>query len=315
MSTPHSIMHTLGTFRRRSVSSEMYSEAKCASGTVGRLPAQQHHGGSIGETPTHEIFVERKEAASGSAEKNAADGLGPQQTSARTRSRATPGFALPMRTHLSVAAAGVALVLTGCGNDPEGAPGPAQDETRQLRDAGGQAISAHYVDLKGGEWPRGIDVVAAGEKIRVGWRVPEDDPPTLYYWVYDGDRMLEHISDGEIPNTLYESPQQDSEMYPITQGWVLPVGGEALDSACPDGRTFGTKTIAGRTAVGYRCTSKKRRTLFFSKELWIDQASGLVLQLDKELQADEVTENPLIDTGTFSTEPPKQEKVRMVPPK
>ena len=104
------------------------------------------------------------------------------------------------------------------------------------------------MDLKGGEWPRGIDVVAAGEKIRVGWRVPEDDPPTLYYWVYDGDRLLEHISDGEIPNTVYESPQQDSEMYPITQGWVLPLGGEALDSACPGGRPFGTKTIAGRTA-------------------------------------------------------------------
>ena len=94
-----------------------------------------------------------------------------------------------------------------------------------------------------------------------------------------------------------------------------PLGGKALDSACPGGRPFDTKTIAGRTAAGYRCTSKKRRTLFFAKELWIDRSSGLVLQLDNELQADKVTEDPPIDTDTFSTEPPKNEKVSVVPTK
>ena len=40
-----------------------------------------------------------------------------------------------------------------------------------------------------------------------------------------------------------------------------------------------------------------------------------VLQVGKGLQADEVAMNPPIDTGTFSTEPPKNEKVRVVPTK
>ena len=133
MSTSHSIRYTLGTFRRRSPSGEMQRKAEFGSGTVGWLPGRQHNGGNIGATPTHEIFVELKEAASGSAETNVADGPGPQEASARVRSGTTHGFALPMRAHLSVAAAGVALVLTGCGNDPEGASGPAPDETTQLR--------------------------------------------------------------------------------------------------------------------------------------------------------------------------------------
>jgi hypothetical protein len=34
-----------------------------AAGTVGWLPAQEHHGENIGDTPTHVLFVELKDAA------------------------------------------------------------------------------------------------------------------------------------------------------------------------------------------------------------------------------------------------------------
>lgn len=36
------------------------------AGTVGWLPAQQHHGENIGDTPTHVIFVELKEPGTSS---------------------------------------------------------------------------------------------------------------------------------------------------------------------------------------------------------------------------------------------------------
>jgi hypothetical protein len=211
----------------------------------------------------------------------------------------------------SLAIAGGALVIVACGSDPEGASPPATEKTTQRQDSGGQRISAHYVDTVS-EWGRDVDVITTGDQIRLQWSAPRDDPPTLYYWVYDGDRILEHISDGEIPNTLYESPQRHRDLYEFTQSWVLPLGSDMLERACPDGRRLGTRTIAGRAAVGFRCTSKKRRTPGYAKEVWIDRTSGLILQADRGLQADKVTEDPLIDRGTFSTEPPQDEKVKVV---
>lgn len=67
ITTPHahpdSVMYTLSSFRRRLVVGEAQREVEIAAGTVGWLPAQQHHGENIGDTPTHVIFVELKEQA------------------------------------------------------------------------------------------------------------------------------------------------------------------------------------------------------------------------------------------------------------
>ena len=72
VTTPHahpdSVMYTLSSFRRRLVQEDVQREVEIAAGTVGWLPAQQHHGENIGETPTHAIFVELKGAADLSAE-------------------------------------------------------------------------------------------------------------------------------------------------------------------------------------------------------------------------------------------------------
>ncbi|MBM7516117.1 cupin domain-containing protein [Nocardioides nitrophenolicus] len=58
---PDSVMYTLSAFRRRLVSGERQREVELAAGTVGWLPAQEHHGENIGDTPTHVLFVELKE--------------------------------------------------------------------------------------------------------------------------------------------------------------------------------------------------------------------------------------------------------------
>jgi beta-alanine degradation protein BauB len=67
---PDSVMYTLSSFRRRLVSGDAGREVELAAGTVGWLPAQEHHGENIGDTPTHVIFVELKEPG-------AANGFGP----------------------------------------------------------------------------------------------------------------------------------------------------------------------------------------------------------------------------------------------
>jgi quercetin dioxygenase-like cupin family protein len=72
---PDSVMYTLSSFRRHLVSGEASREVSLEAGTVGWLPAQQHHGENIGETATHVIFVELKDPASGLSD--AGQALGP----------------------------------------------------------------------------------------------------------------------------------------------------------------------------------------------------------------------------------------------
>ena len=58
---PDSVMYALSSFRRRLVSGDAHRDVELEAGTVGWIPAQEHHGENIGETPTRAIFVELKE--------------------------------------------------------------------------------------------------------------------------------------------------------------------------------------------------------------------------------------------------------------
>jgi beta-alanine degradation protein BauB len=64
VTTPHehpdSVMYTLSSFRRRLVSGDVQREVALDAGHVTWLPAQEHHGENIGDTPTHVLFVELK---------------------------------------------------------------------------------------------------------------------------------------------------------------------------------------------------------------------------------------------------------------
>ena len=62
-SHPDSVMYTLSSFRRRLVSGDQQREVELVAGSAGWLPAQEHHGENIGETPTHVLFVELKQPA------------------------------------------------------------------------------------------------------------------------------------------------------------------------------------------------------------------------------------------------------------
>ncbi len=73
---PDSVMYTLSSFRRRLVSGGVSRDVALAAGTVGWLPAQEHHGENTGDTPTHVIFIELKEPGTSSGP----DPLGPETT-------------------------------------------------------------------------------------------------------------------------------------------------------------------------------------------------------------------------------------------
>jgi quercetin dioxygenase-like cupin family protein len=77
---PDSVMYTLSSFTRRLVSGDAQREVALEAGTVGWLPAQEHHGENIGDTPTHVLFIELKEPAPDADESTAEGGgaVGPQ---------------------------------------------------------------------------------------------------------------------------------------------------------------------------------------------------------------------------------------------
>jgi quercetin dioxygenase-like cupin family protein len=72
---PDSVMHTLSSFRRRLHSDDVHRDVEMPAGVTGWLPAQQHAGENIGDTPTHVLFVELKD---GSSDGNGHVHLGPQ---------------------------------------------------------------------------------------------------------------------------------------------------------------------------------------------------------------------------------------------
>jgi hypothetical protein len=58
---PDSVMYTLSSFRRRLFHGDAQRDVELTAGTVGWVPAQQHRGENIGDTPSHSIFVELKD--------------------------------------------------------------------------------------------------------------------------------------------------------------------------------------------------------------------------------------------------------------
>lgn len=73
---PDSVMHTLSSFRRRLSAGGREIEVEIEAGTTSWLGAQEHSGENIGETETHVIFIELKEADRSVPLEGAA--LGPQ---------------------------------------------------------------------------------------------------------------------------------------------------------------------------------------------------------------------------------------------
>ena len=75
---PDSVMYTLSSFRRRLTSGDRSVDREIAAGTTSWLAAQEHSGENIGETETHVIFVELKEAPPDGGAASAAP-LGPSE--------------------------------------------------------------------------------------------------------------------------------------------------------------------------------------------------------------------------------------------
>jgi outer membrane lipoprotein-sorting protein len=216
------------------------------------------------------------------------------------------------RTRVSLATSCVCVfALASCGTDRQA----TGDSSRAEPPTSGQAISAHYT-LPEGEigLPRVRVTTAGPDLIRFEWDILEDNPPTHWLVIYDGDRLFAHLTDFKDPYQLYDSPDDFGGLfYDYVRSWVLLPGSERLAEACPRAEPIGTRSILGRTAVGYRC-GRSRAEMVTAREMWVDQTTGLVLQAGRVV-ADQVDTDPQIDASTFSTTPPEGVEVRHFPAK
>jgi len=185
------------------------------------------------------------------------------------------------RTARALAVAVCALILAACGDGRESSQQPAAGRPTQTA---GQAVTAHYDRWPSGEMGSSSFTVVAGgvDQVRVLWSFPDDDPPQSSTFVYDGDRILVFSTLGDIvqePYMLHEVAKKHPEEYDLVSSWVFPVGSDEFKKACPDARKLGTKKIAGRTGLGFRCGGKGKlgQTPIGPGPVWLDQASGLIL--------------------------------------
>ena len=215
------------------------------------------------------------------------------------------------RTGVSIATSCICvLALASCGTD-RGAS--AQRDSGPVRHTSSQAISAHYT-LPEGEigLPRVRVTTAGPDLIRFEWDILEDVPPTHWLVIYDGDRLFAHLSDFKDPYQVYDSPDDfGGEFYDFVRSWVLLPGSARMAEACPDAERLGTRSILGRTAVGYRC-GRSHAEMVTARRMWVDRTTGLVLRAGR-LVADQVDPHPQIDASTFSTTQPEGVEVRHFP--
>ena len=203
-------------------------------------------------------------------------------------------------------AVGMTALLAGCGTDPAPeATSTAQPSTAQT--STGEALRADY-DQSWGELGRvHLEVTTTGpEQVRVRWTTPEDDPVSEIVWVYDGERLLEYGNDPE-GYTLYTKPRQ-SEGFELVRSLVLPPGSDLLAEACPGTKRLGVRTISGRSTVGYRCRGKDVETFGEAREIWVDEATGLVLDA-RRMGLVRVNPAEPVDDSTFSTSAPEDAEV------
>jgi len=175
-----------------------------------------------------------------------------------------------------------------------------------------QVVEVRYSMLERGSGGprREVDVVSAGSlQVRLDMKFHNVESR----YVYDGRRLLVHDPRHDVPYVLYESPGEHPEALAVVRSWRLDPASEVFAHLCMGAqRVSKAPTIAGRTAVGYRCRAPKHH-LGGEGTMWLDRDTGVLLRNDA-FQAREVTPWPEVDAATFfCTEPPPGTKVRLLP--
>ncbi len=176
----------------------------------------------------------------------------------------------------------------------------------------GLMVEAHY--SMRGQSSRGpvrgvVDVISAGSsRIRLHMDI-YGVGESLY--VYDGRRLLVHDTWRAVPYVLYEAPLEHPDVFAALRSWRLDPAGGPFARLCKGAEAVArTATIAGRTALGFRCGAPKQPR-GQARSIWLDRDTGVLLENGAVL-ARSVSTSPEVDATTFSTRPPPGVTVHVV---
>lgn len=213
----------------------------------------------------------------------------------------TAGTMWSRRERLLVLSFVLAMLTAACGSASDA---PAAEPRREsVTERGGpQLVRVHYTrplprdpdDGYGVE----MDVIARGadqSRTKVALLVDDGSVDETILIIRDGNRALMYDPEAETPSyDLMEAADEHPEDLPLESRTLEPDSDE-FQEACPDADPAGTRTIVGRDAIGYACTSDDRDpALDRTEEIWLDRATGMLLE-SGDLKATEFVVDPEID--------------------
>jgi hypothetical protein len=192
----------------------------------------------------------------------------------------------------------------GCGGDES----PSTSESKDLVRI--QYVYGGSLHGRGGLEPvkGGFEVIADGTtRARVTTTAEnsfDPDNPEGSFVVWNGGDMLEYNPEAKPP--YRQSSDSASEDSPLRGLRPTP---DELDTLCSDATDVGSRTIAGRRAIHYKCAEIGGE--YITTGIWLDEATGWMLRETftdgggvGTLTATEVEFGPDIDDDTFSTDLP-----------
>ncbi len=207
------------------------------------------------------------------------------------------------------------MVAAGCGS--AGDPPAGDPRPESTTEGGPQLVKVHYTrplpaDPDGGYGVE-MDVTAHGadrSRTELVWLVEDGRVEMTVLIIRNGNRALMYDAEAETPYTLMEAADEHPEDLPLESSPLEP-DSDDFQEACPDADPTGTRTIVGRAAVGYACTWEDPNPPWTPEEIWLDEATGMILQ-NGAIKATEFVVDPEIDGNAFSTKPPVGADVHVV---
>jgi hypothetical protein len=217
--------------------------------------------------------------------------------------------------------ASLLVLTTGCGTHqdrpPTGAASASATASRPGSITPRHPLEAHYFigygeggtyDPKAGK----ADVISDGTRYRIEITGNGADYAGFReLLVFDGHRLFRDENDMAPQYVIYDAPHQHPEELGFGSGLIYDPKMAPWNAWCGHQAPVlsSTGTRLGRNAQVYQCPVKAK-----VPSVWVDQATGLVLQMGK-MKAQDLVMNPSITTETFSAEPPNGVKAQVVPAK
>jgi hypothetical protein len=194
-----------------------------------------------------------------------------------------------MRTARRIAfAASLLLLVTGCGasgsHPRKGTNSTSQSSPQSSAQSSGSrhVVEAHYFigygegdvyDPKAGK----ADVLTDGVRYRI--LVVGNGPEYAGFrqlFVFDGHRLFADDPDSSSQYVLYEAPQEHPDVLGFGSGLIFDPKMSPWNQMCGQDPPVpaATGTILGRSAQSYGCPKQTK-----SPGIWVDEASGLLLEL------------------------------------